>query len=274
MKLLSTRLKKTIASSLTAAAVALVAATATLPAVAASYQDLWSTPSEPGWGVNIAQQGDTIFATWFVYGPDNRPVWYVMSNGVKSITSEVFTGIVYELRGTYFGVPWTGAQLLSPDAGNATFTFPDKKTLTLRYTINGVTVQKNIARQTFAAVRISGTYYGGETGTLTAGCNPGGNYFALQRYNITTAFPLGTSSGPLNMQSTDAAGIVCNYTGTAEQFGSQVEIRNGSFSCSNSSAGQFSATDGLFNEEGFTLKPRFIFSNACSATSKMGGARQ
>jgi hypothetical protein len=278
MKKLSAILKKTVkttvASVFSAAALAITVATITLPAQAATYQDLWSTPAEPGWGVNIAQQGNIIFATWFVYGTDNRPVWYVMSAGQKAAVGEVFTGVIYELRGTYLGVPWQGAQILAPDTGSATFTFTDKKSLTLRYTINGLTVQKNIFRQTFAALPVNGVYYGGETGTLTQGCNPGGNYFALQRYNINVNFPVGTTVGPLTMQSTDAQNVVCNYSGTAEQFGSQIEIRNGQFVCTNNSSGAFSATDGVFNEEGFLLKPTFVFSNACSATSKMGGARQ
>ena len=34
--------------------------------------DLWWTPTESGWGINISHQRDTIFATIFVYGPDNR----------------------------------------------------------------------------------------------------------------------------------------------------------------------------------------------------------
>ena len=249
---------------------------AALPAQAATYQDLWSNPAEPGWGVNIAQQGNTMFATWFVYGTDNRPVWYVMSNGQRTATTvsgEVFTGAIYELRGTYLGMPWLGAQLLAPDAGVATFTFTDKKTLSLRYSINGVTVQKNIVRQTFAAQPISGTYYGGETGTPSSGCNPTAKYFVLQRYNINVNFPTGTSTGPFTMQTSDTANVVCNYTGTATQYGSLVEVSNGSYSCTNNSSGAFAATDGIFNEEGFLFKTGFTLSNACSVVGKISGAR-
>jgi hypothetical protein len=252
---------------------ALVIGTAALPAQAATYQDLWSNPNEPGWGVNIAQQGNILFATWFVYGTDNRPIWYVMSAGQKAATGEVFTGIVYELRGSFFGVPWAGAQLLSPDTGSATFTFPDKKTLTLRYTINGVTVQKNIGRQTFAAMPINGTYYGGETGMPSPGCNLNPKYFVLQRYNISANFPAGSSSGPFTMQTTDTGDVVCNFAGTATQYGSLVEVSNGAYSCTNNSAGQFAATDGIFNEEGFMFKTVFTLSNACSVVGKISGAR-
>ena len=33
-----------------------------------NYQDLWWVPAESGWGINISQQGDVMFATWFIYG--------------------------------------------------------------------------------------------------------------------------------------------------------------------------------------------------------------
>lgn len=280
LKLILTQVLRNTSAKLRAIATTIVVTTAVAPAYAATYQDLWSNPNEPGWGVNIAQQGDILFATWFVYGTDNKPVWYVMSEGRKSVAGEVFTGIIYELRGSFLGAPWQGAQLLSPDTGLATFTFTDKKTLVLRYSANGITVQKNIFRQTFATVPVTGIYFGGETGVLSSGCNPGGSYSALQRFTITSTFPANTSTGPFVMQSVDAQvqpngqSVACNYTGTAEQFGSLIEVRNGQFTCTNNSAGQFSATDGVFNEEGFLLKPTFVFSNTCRAVAKIGGARQ
>jgi len=48
-------------------------------------------PGEDGWGMNIAQQGDTLFATVFVYGSDRRPTWYVASSitysGIQDLTA-------------------------------------------------------------------------------------------------------------------------------------------------------------------------------------------
>ena len=45
------------------------------PAVPANYQGLmWKAPagSEAGWGLNLAHQGDSMFATWFTYDADGR----------------------------------------------------------------------------------------------------------------------------------------------------------------------------------------------------------
>ena len=33
-------------------------------------------PPEGGWGVNFVQSDQFIFATFFIYGPDNQPIWY------------------------------------------------------------------------------------------------------------------------------------------------------------------------------------------------------
>ena len=38
--------------------------------------DLWISPFESGWGINIFHQGDTLFASLFVYGQDGKARWY------------------------------------------------------------------------------------------------------------------------------------------------------------------------------------------------------
>ena len=47
-------------------------------AKATNFQDLWyaaPAESESGWGVNLTQQGSTIFATWFTYDASGNPLW-------------------------------------------------------------------------------------------------------------------------------------------------------------------------------------------------------
>ena len=41
-------------------------------AAATNYQDLWwvANGAESGWGVNLAHQGDNLFASWFTYDTD------------------------------------------------------------------------------------------------------------------------------------------------------------------------------------------------------------
>ena len=67
-------------------AIAMVCSTIGLPtaAHANNYQDLWWNPSESGWGINIAQQGDVMFATWFIYGASRQPTWIFLSRAERS----------------------------------------------------------------------------------------------------------------------------------------------------------------------------------------------
>src|SRR4051812_16763197 len=66
----------------------IAAITFSLPVAASTYSidytDLWGggqpNPSEHVWGLNLIQQGDIIFATMFVYGPDNTARWYSASS--------------------------------------------------------------------------------------------------------------------------------------------------------------------------------------------------
>src|SRR5690349_3133238 len=70
-------------------------------AFATNYQDLWWNPSEPGWGINVAHQGDTLFSTWFTYGAGGRGQWLVGPDLVRQPTGE-FRGSLYRTTGTPF----------------------------------------------------------------------------------------------------------------------------------------------------------------------------
>src|SRR5215207_11325714 len=64
------------------------------------YTDLWFSPAESGWGLNLSQQGNTMFGTLFVYGTDQTPRWYVASALVATSTNS-FTGALYRTTGPY-----------------------------------------------------------------------------------------------------------------------------------------------------------------------------
>ena len=117
-----------------------------------NYQDLWWNPAENGWGVNIAHQGDLLFATLFTYDASGQPVWYVMSRGDKSGTG--FSGTLYRTTGPAFNAsPWTAATATA--VGTMSFSFEHGNRGTMTYTVNGVTVTKQIQRQVFGALRPS-----------------------------------------------------------------------------------------------------------------------
>ena len=122
-------------------------------ALAGNYQDLWwrsPAGSESGWGINFTHQGDIIFATWFTYGLDGKPLWLAV---VASRTAPgVYAGDLFTSTGPALNaVPFDSATVVETTVGTATFTVVDGNNVTFAYTVNGVSQTKPITRQVFAA---------------------------------------------------------------------------------------------------------------------------
>jgi alpha-tubulin suppressor-like RCC1 family protein len=116
---------------------------------ATNYQDLWWNPAEPGWGVNIAHQGDTLFATLYTYDAAGHALWLSMSDG-RLLSPRTYSGDLYRSVGPAFNAsPWGPYQLSR--VGNMTFTFADGNSGTLSYSVDGVQVSKPIRRFVFAS---------------------------------------------------------------------------------------------------------------------------
>ncbi len=110
----------------------------------------WRGPSEGGWGVNLTQQADTLFATWFTYDADGAGLWLVMPNGSRSGES-AYSGTLYRTTGPAYNAAFGSAPVTTTPVGTAVFSFngPDSGTFTA--TVNGATVSKPIVRQLYAA---------------------------------------------------------------------------------------------------------------------------
>jgi hypothetical protein len=118
-----------------------------------NYQALWwATPagSESGWGVNVTHQGDTLFVTWFTYGPDGKGMWLVGSS-VNRASEGVYSGPLYRMVGNpWNATTWNASAVTPTQVGNATITFQDANRGTFAYTVNGISQSKAIERQVFA----------------------------------------------------------------------------------------------------------------------------
>lgn len=42
------------------------------------FTDLWWNANESGWGVNITQKGNNLFAAWYGYDLNRRPLFAIM----------------------------------------------------------------------------------------------------------------------------------------------------------------------------------------------------
>ena len=69
--------------------------------LAPNFTGLWWKADEPGWGVSIAHQSAGLFPTWYTYGSDGRPIWYV--GGVLTVqTDGSYRGPAYRTQGRRF----------------------------------------------------------------------------------------------------------------------------------------------------------------------------
>jgi serine protease len=130
---------------------AAVRAAAQVAASGVNYEGLWwnSPPgSESGWGMNLAQQGDVIFATWFTYDATGKPWWLSMT--ASASTPNVFSGTLYRTHGPAFSaVPFDPSRVSATAVGSGTLAFSDANNGTFAYTVNGVSQAKAITRQVF-----------------------------------------------------------------------------------------------------------------------------
>jgi hypothetical protein len=139
------------------------------PGGGANYQGLWwNSPanSESGWGLNLAHQGDTIFASWFTYDTSGRDWWLVMT--AQKSGPNTYSGKLYQTRGPAFDAAnFDPATVVATEAGSGTLTFSDSNNGTFSYTIGAVAQAKTITREQFGPLPTC--TYGG--GSLTLATN-------------------------------------------------------------------------------------------------------
>jgi hypothetical protein len=150
------------------------AITLSAPAAASTYSidytDLWGggqpAPTENGWGLNLVQQGDVIFATMFVYGTDNTARWFsaTLTGGPAS-----WSGALDQTTGSYYGTTWSNSSVTHNAVGTMSVGFSSTNAGTLTYSVGGVQVTKQISRFTFRTPNLAGHYLGGATATCSNG---------------------------------------------------------------------------------------------------------
>lgn len=118
---------------------------------ATNYTDLWwAAPagSESGWGINLTQEGSTIFATWFTYDVDETPMWLVAT--ALQTSPGVFSGALYRTAGPAFNaVPFDPAGVSATAVGSVSFNFTDGNHASFAYLAYGVSQVKAITREVF-----------------------------------------------------------------------------------------------------------------------------
>ena len=119
---------------------------------------LWFDPNQPGWGLEVAQQGETAFAVLFTYDSNHKPVWYVasnLSNGVDFNELPAFMqGTLYRATGPAFSAASFDPHAVGVTAvGTLAITYrmgAPPGTLALTYSIDGTQYSRDLAPQTWS----------------------------------------------------------------------------------------------------------------------------
>jgi hypothetical protein len=206
---------------------ALLFAGITLPAFATDYSDVWYTLGETGWGVNLTQNENVIFMTFFIYGANNQPTWYVAITAQDANGN--YTGSLFSTVGTYFGAPWNPADHPPATlAGTASFSPVSAYQGTLTYTlIDGPTVTKSIQRLTLVTINLAGNYTGGQAGAYTSCTNSGDNFLYKDNFDLQAE----QSNGSVTLTFNYTSGMSCTLSGALVQNGELYNVPSATYQC-------------------------------------------
>jgi hypothetical protein len=119
-------------------------------APAAPFKDMWwSGSAENGWGMSIVQHDDVLFSVIYAYDAAGRPTWFVMPGGEWNAAKTSYHGSLYRPHGAPYSAYDASKFTVGDAIGEATLAVVDGGTLTLDYTIDGVSGRKTITRQLF-----------------------------------------------------------------------------------------------------------------------------
>lgn len=253
----------------------LVASLSSPPALATAFgtdqSDLWYIPAESGWGMQLVQRGQVIFATLFVYGPSGAPTWYTATMR-PTATQFQWSGDLYATTGPWFGaLPFNSASVTLTKVGTMTWTTRTVDTGSLNYIVNEVAVTKNVVRQTLVFDDYSGTYLGAFHGTATGCSNPANNTPPTDIPSTTISV---TQSGQSVSLTISAFGVtLATITGTLSQSG-QFGTVLGTYTSSGGEIGDASISE--MNVQAKALTASFSLSSTnigCQTVGYLTGMR-
>lgn len=109
---------------------------------------LWWNPAESGWGINLTERGNKIFAAWYTYDGSGNPKWYVASS--CDVIGSSCSGALYQVSGPrFFNAPFDPASANVIPAGNLILSFAGNDSASMTYSVSGQTRTVPIVRQIF-----------------------------------------------------------------------------------------------------------------------------
>lgn len=228
--------------------------------------DMWWNPGESGWGVNVVQQRDVAFLTFFVYDRNGSPVWYTSDAHLATDGTPVWSGNLFATTGPWFGGPFT-MPVRGGVVGTVSFALVDLNQATLAYSVNGTSVNKTLQRQTWTNEDYTGDYLGGYSVT-NANCTNAGLNGIEEAGGVLSVVQNGAA---ISVSSVTPVAS-CTYGGTYTQTGKLGQV-DGSFNCSNGIQGSFVLVEMTPTISGFT--GRISGQNQfCRFSGYLGGVRR
>ncbi|HVE51503.1 MAG TPA: hypothetical protein VNG69_18015, partial [Casimicrobiaceae bacterium] len=236
-----------------------------------NFSDLWWSPNEAGWGLNIAQQSDVMFLTFYVYGRDSQPVWYtalLFFQGQQASGAQLYSGAMFRSAGPSHGGIYDPSRVTTTPVGQAQFLATSINNATVSYQINDVngpiSTSRPIERFLLKQDTLAGNYLGG-TSDVTSQCtNPSNNGIISEEAGPFVVIDLGTR--------VEIRGPVCSYVGNKQQLG-QVTSINTTYTCTTGAVGSASFFDLRVEPGGISGRYTGVGSN-CVFTGNIGLGRR
>ena len=253
----------------------LAAGSIALSASAGTFTDLWSTPSEPGWGMSLVQQGDTAFATLFVYDLDGTPRWF-FAPAARVIAGEAdrlptFRGELYRANGPWFGADFDPAKVAVAPAGHLRLVALADGQLEVAYDVDNAFAIKRMSRLHWSAADFPGLYDGAFRLAVTT--QQQGTSLGTVVYHGDVDFRVTDGIGVLSV--VDSFQRTCIYRGAFHPAGSMAAM-SGTYRCTHteepSPEGTFELTELEATTNGLTGK-LWASSAVAIQSGRFGGPR-
>jgi hypothetical protein len=239
---------------------------AAMPASASRYQDWWWNPNQSGQGLNIGQQGETLFVAWFTYDNNGDSMWVTLSG---NLANNIVSGDLNLFTGPKLGTPFDPTKVSSTKVGTAKITFTGLSTGVLEWTLSGTNGSMNIERFTWAPFVYAGVYY-----TQVVGGSDCAD--ATRSYAVSTTSEVAYDGTTIKITDKMDGGAQCVFTGTVKGEGSLMRA-TGTYVCNTAaesgtwtSAMKFipSGTQTVISRTDTMTRTR----NLCPATQTVAGA--
>jgi hypothetical protein len=236
--------------------------------VPVDYTDMWWNPDESGWGASVIQQSDTMLVVLFVYGSGRNPTWFVAPQVTLNRDGN-FTGQLFQTAGTfYFQRPFDASTGTAAPVGQVTFSPSSPSDATLKYSVGGFVVTKDITRQSWRTDNLAGFFIGARQGAWS-GCD------AALNGRVDSAATVGVSEQSGQVQIRDAGkGYTCNYSGIHTQTG-HLGVITGTGVCDEGVGLFFSATEVQVSQIMLSMRYRLEqIGTTCAFDGYLGGVRE